>query len=152
FLDTTPGRAIDKAFVAHRIGEIATTYDVAGCAYDRWGMGELQRILADEGINLDLIPWGQGFQDMSPALDALEKLVLQKELRHPKNPVLDWCVSNAVAVMNPAGGRKLDKAKSTGRIDGLQATAMAIGLASRTPPKKQSVYRSRGVFSVDVAA
>jgi len=152
FIQATPGRAIDKAFVAHRIGEIVTAYDVAGCAYDRWGMGELQRILADEGIELELIPWGQGFQDMSPALDALEKLVLQKELRHPKNPVLDMCVANAVAVMNPAGGRKLDKAKSTGRIDGLQATAMAVGLASRTPPKKQSVYRSRGVFSVDVAA
>jgi hypothetical protein len=70
---------------------------------------------------------------------------------HPRNPVLDWCVSNAVVTMDAAGGRKLDKSKATGRIDGLQAAAMAIGLAARTPAKKPSVYQSRGVFTVDAA-
>jgi phage terminase large subunit-like protein len=70
----------------------------------------------------------------------------------PGQPVLDWCVANAIAVTDPAGGRKLDKAKSTGRIDALQALAMAVGLAARTTPKKPSVYRSRGVLSVDLAA
>lgn len=152
FIETTPGRAIDKAFVAHRLGEIVQTYDVAALAFDRWGMKELERILVDEGIKLTLEPWGQGWQDMGPALDATETAVLQKRLRHPKNPVLDMCVANAVAVSNPAGARKLDKAKSTTRIDGLQAAAMAIGLAARTPGKKPSVYRSRGVFTVDVSA
>lgn len=151
FLETTPGRAIDKAFVAHRIGQLVGTYDVQALAFDRWGMKELERILVDESIKLTLEPWGQGWQDMGPALDATETAVLQGKLRHPKNPVLDMCVANAVAVMNPAGARKLDKAKSTTRIDGLQAAAMAIGLAARTPPKKQSVYRSRGVFVVDAA-
>lgn len=148
FIETTPGRAIDKAFVVHQLGEIAGSYDVEGVAFDRWGMKEVERIMADEGLKLPMEPWGQGFQDMAPALDALEKLVLQGELRHPNNPVLDMCVANAIATMNPAGGRKLDKAKATGRIDGLQAAAMAIGLAARTPPKKQSVYRSRGLLIV----
>jgi len=151
FLETTPGRAIDKAFVAHRLGEIAATYDVAALAFDRWGMKELERILVDEGIKLNMEPWGQGWQDMGPALDATETVVLQGTLRHPKNPVLDMCVANAVAVTNPAGARKLDKAKSTTRIDGLQAAAMAIGLAARTPGKKASVYRTRGVLTVNAA-
>ncbi len=130
---------------------IAALYDVQGVAFDRWGMAEVQRIMADEGLKLEMVPWGQGWQDMGPSLDAVEKLVLQGELRQPKNPVLDMCVANAVASMNAAGARKLDKARATGRIDGLQAAAMAIGLAARTPPKKKSVYATRGVFTVDAA-
>ncbi len=152
FVETTPGRAIDKAFVAHRIGEVVAAYDVQALAYDRWGMKELERILVDEGIKLELTPWGQGWQDMGPALDATETVILQGDLRHPQNPCLDMCVANAVSVMNPSGARKLDKARSTSRIDGLQAAAMAIGLAARTPAKKKSVYRSRGIFTVDVSA
>jgi phage terminase large subunit-like protein len=149
FIEATPGRAIDKGFVVHRLGEIGATYDVQGVAFDRWGMKEAERIMADEGVKLPLTPWGQGFQDMSPALSAVETLVLLGELRHPCNPVLDWCVSNAVVTMDAAGGRKLDKSKATGRIDGLQAAAMAIGLAARTPPKRKSVYQSRGLFTVE---
>ena len=38
--------------------------------------------------------------------------------------------ANAVIERDPAGNRKLTKAKSTGRIDGLQALAMAMGAAS----------------------
>lgn len=151
YIEATPGRAIDKSFVVHRLGEIVSAYDVQACAFDRWGMAEVERIISDEGVNVNLTPWGQGWQDMAPALDALEKIVLQGELRHPKNPVLDMCVANAVAVTNPAGGRKLDKSRSTGRIDGLQAAAMAIGLAARTPAKKVSVYSTRGVFALGTA-
>lgn len=39
------------------------------------------------------------------------------------------CAVNAVVTRDPAGGRKLDKAKSSGRIDGLVALAMAFSLA-----------------------
>jgi phage terminase large subunit-like protein len=42
--------------------------------------------------------------------------------------VLAMCAANAVAVSDPAGNRKLDKAKATGRIDGLVALAMAEGV------------------------
>ncbi|MGZ8368122.1 MAG: terminase TerL endonuclease subunit, partial [Rhodoplanes sp.] len=45
-LEATPGRAIDKAFVVHRLGEIVADFDVQACAYDRWRMDEVQRLLA----------------------------------------------------------------------------------------------------------
>jgi phage terminase large subunit-like protein len=151
-LETTPGRAIDKSFVVHRLGEIVAGFKVVGCAYDRWKIDEVKRLLADEDIRLEMVEWGQGYRDMSPALDALETLVLQGRLRHPGNPVLDWCVANAVAITDPAANRKLAKDRSNGRIDGLVALAMAVGLSTRTTPKKPSVYRSRGLFTVDIAA
>jgi phage terminase large subunit-like protein len=65
---------------------------------------------------------------MSPAIDALEADLLIERIRHGGNPVLAMCAANAVAVSDPAGNRKLDKAKATGRIDGLVALAMAEGV------------------------
>jgi phage terminase large subunit-like protein len=152
FLETTPGRAIDKSFVVHRLGEIAADYKVEAVAYDRWGMPEFMRLMADEGLKLNMVEFGQGWKDMAPALNAIETLVLQGQLHHPDHPILNWCVANAVALSDPAGNRKLAKDRSIGRIDGLVAAVMAVGLAARTGPKKPSVYRSRGLLTVDVGA
>jgi phage terminase large subunit-like protein len=85
----------------------------------------------DKGDGLRLIPWGQGFKDMAPAIDALETAITERKLIHPNNPVLNWNMANAVAVMDPAGGRKLDKDKSRFRIDGAVALAMLTGIRSR---------------------
>ena len=49
---------------------------------------------------------------------------------HGNHPVLTMCAANAVVHQDPAGNRKLDKAKSRGRIDGLVALTMARGVAS----------------------
>jgi phage terminase large subunit-like protein len=81
---------------------------------------------------LRLVPWGQGFKDMAPAIDALESAVVERKLVHPNNPCLNWNMANAVAVMDPAGGRKLDKDKSRFRIDGAVALAMLMGYRARS--------------------
>ncbi|RYF44379.1 MAG: terminase large subunit, partial [Comamonadaceae bacterium] len=47
------------------------------------------------------------------------------------HPVLTMCAANATVTKDPTGARKLDKSRSTGRIDGMQAMAMAIGAACR---------------------
>jgi phage terminase large subunit-like protein len=65
---------------------------------------------------------------MAPAVDKLERLVVDHKLKHGNNPVLNMCAANAVAERDPAGNRKLNKAKSIGRIDGLVALAMALGV------------------------
>ena len=74
-------------------------------------------------------PFGQHYRHMTPALDALEIELLHGRLRHGDNPVLKMCARNAVVIPDAAGNRKLDKARSTGRIDGMVALAMAMGLA-----------------------
>jgi phage terminase large subunit-like protein len=65
---------------------------------------------------------------MVPAIDALEKDLLLGTMRHGNNPVLAMCAANAVVIPDAAGNRKFDKAKATGRIDGLVALAMAEGV------------------------
>lgn len=138
-LETTPGRAIDPAFVAHKIGELFQTYHVVGVAYDRYRIDELLRCFdaigleAQKGIGygLRLEPWGQGFADMTPAIDAFESAVVQADLKHDGHPLLTFCVMNAIAFSDPAGNRKLDKSASRFRIDGAVALAMALGLKAR---------------------
>ena len=137
------GRAIDYGFVARAIAEIAGDYEVRGLAYDRWRIDNLIRELDGIGLasyvdgkdavenGLRLVPFGQGFRDMAPAIDALEVSVIERRFAHDGNPVLGFCFSNVVAVTDPAGNRKLDKSKTRFRIDGAVAAAMAIGLKAR---------------------
>jgi phage terminase large subunit-like protein len=113
-------------------------------------VGQLHTVI-EAGIKMELIEHGQGWRDMGPAIDAVETAVLRRQLRHPGHPVLDMCVSNAVTVSDPTGARKLVKERTTGRIDGLIAARMAIGAASKIAPKKESIYKTRGIITVKVA-
>ena len=54
----------------------------------------------------------------------------ERALRHGDNPVLNMCAANAVVTRDPAGNRKLDKAKSYSKIDGMVALTMALGCMS----------------------
>jgi hypothetical protein len=128
FLRTTPGKVIDYDFVARDIGAICSGLGVSRIGFDRWRMDRMKGALERQGVELPLEPFGQGFVSMSPALDALEADLLNGTIRHGGHPVLAMCAANAVAVPDPAGNRKLDKSKATGRIDGMVALAMAEGV------------------------
>jgi len=149
-LRVSPGRSIDAAVVAMAIAELYGTYQVKGLAFDRWRVDDFLRELdrigmaaykdtiepqdpykLPRGVGLRLVPWGQGYRDMAPAVDALEHAVVERGLVHDGNPVLNWCMANAIATTDPAGNRKLDKEKSIFRIDGAVALAMMMGLRQR---------------------
>ena len=127
YLHTTPGATVDYEYVAQDIGAILGALDVRAIAYDRWRISLLQKEFDEQGITLPLVEFGQGFKDMSPALEALECELLNGRVAHGGHPVLTMCASNAVTAKDPAGNRKLDKHKATGRIDGMVALAMAFG-------------------------
>ncbi|MCM5558081.1 terminase large subunit [Pleomorphomonas sp. JP5] len=131
-LNTIPGAVIDPRYVAAEVARLHARFKIRKLAYDRWRIEDFKRALADEGIDdIELVPHGQGFRDMAPAVDRLERLVAERNLRHAMQPVLMWNAGNARAVPDPAGNRKLDKSKSTGRIDGIVALAMALNVAER---------------------
>ena len=148
WLTLTPGKSVGYDFVGQRIIELCEEMNVSCIKFDRWGMKELESELAHlgaEGLPFD--PHGQGFKDMTPALNALEAELLNGRIRHGGNPILTWCAANAVVDMDPAGNRKLNKKRATGRIDGLIALAMAIGGAV-VPTQDECVYNHRGLRSL----
>ncbi|WP_201451933.1 terminase large subunit [Rhodovarius lipocyclicus] len=129
-----PGRAIDRPWLVTWIARETEGLELAAVGHDRWGLKDLQAVMEREGVTLPLKEHGQGFKDMSPSINAFEAAVLKEELCHGGNALLRWAVSNAVVDTDPAGNRKLTKARAHGRIDPLIASVMAMGLASREPP------------------
>lgn len=146
FITATRGRAVDKKAVAQRLAQLCADYDVKVVAYDRWRMEDLKRILDDEGISLPLIGFGQGFQSMSPALDAMETLVLDGKLNHGGHPVLTWNCSNCVVDTDPAGNRKLSKKRSREKIDGMVALIMAVGVWSSEQKQEEIIINDNTLF------
>ena len=137
-----PGKTIDYAYVAQRIAELTGQYDIAALAYDRWRIDDLVRELdeaglgcwkaekeTDSGDGLKLVMFGQGFKDMAPAIEDIERAILDGKLRVRANPVLRWNVASVVTEEDPAGNRKFTKRKATGRIDGIVALCMAVRTA-----------------------
>lgn len=131
---TAPGKSVDYEFVAEHLRGVFDRFDVGKVAFDRWGFQHLKSWLLKAGFTEELIEerfeeFGQGYQSMSPALRALEGEILNGRLAHGGHPVLTMCAANAVVQMDPSGNRKLAKDKSRGRIDGMVALAMAMGVA-----------------------
>ena len=145
YLHSTPGATIDYEFVATDMAAILSGLNVQCVAFDRWRIDLLKKELDKIGCDVPLIPWGQGFKDMAPALDNLEAELLNARVNHGGHPVLTMCAANAIVVKDPAGGRKLDKGRATGRIDGLQAMAQAFGAAAQAIDQ-QELYAS-GAFT-----
>ncbi|APW48399.1 terminase large subunit [Rhodoferax antarcticus] len=130
-LRTTPGASVDYSFVATALAELLADLDVRAVAFDRWRIDVFKRELDNIGCDLPMVPFGQGFKDMAPALDALEAELLNRRIAHGGHPVLTMCAANATVTKDPAGGRKFEKSRSTGSIDGMQALAMALGAATK---------------------
>lgn len=129
FIRTIMGASIDYEVVAREMMDILVDCNVVAVAFDRWRFDLLQKEITELGFVLPLVPFGQGFKDMAPAIDSLETILLNEQIAHGGNPVLTMCMANARVEKDAAGNRKLNKAKATGRIDGAVALAMAIGVA-----------------------
>ena len=123
---TTPGATVDYEYVAQNILDILEEYHIGQIAFDRWRIDLIRKEFVKLGAELPLVECGQGFKDMSPAIDSVEAEILNGRFAHASHPVLNMCAANAIVTRDPAGNRKLDKSKATGRIDGMVALAMAM--------------------------
>jgi phage terminase large subunit-like protein len=133
-LMAAPGRSVDYEYIAEYLRGVCDRLDVRKIAFDRWGFKHLKPWLlkagfSDAEIEACFVEFGQGYQSMSPALRDLEAEILNGRMAHGQHPVLTMCAANAVVRADPAGNRKLDKARSAGRIDGMLALTMAHAAA-----------------------
>lgn len=129
YIHTTEGNVIHYGFIEKFIENLGKKFNIREIAFDRWGAVQMTQDLEDMGFTI--VPFGQGFKDMSPPTKELMKLVLEKRIAHGGNPVLRWNMDNVTIRQDPAGNIKADKAKSTEKIDGAIATIMALDRAIR---------------------
>lgn len=129
YLNTTEGNVIHYGFIEKFIEDLWQDYNIKEIAFDRWGAVQMTQNL--EGAGFTVVPFGQGYKDMSPPTKELMKLVLEKRIAHGGNPVLSWMMDNIHVRTDPAGNIKPDKEKSTEKIDGAVALIMALDRAIR---------------------
>jgi phage terminase large subunit-like protein len=139
WLHATPGNSTDYAYVEKRIYELMEELDVREIGADPWNARDLVTRLQTNAVPIFEVQ--QTMANLSTPSKALEKLILSRRLRHDGNPVMRWCVSNAVARTDANGNVAPDKKRSHEKIDGVSAvtTAMARALVATGP----SVYDTR---------
>jgi len=143
YVQATPGNVIDYAYIQNTIGELSYKYHIREIAFDRWGSNMLVERLSEMGLTV--VPFGQGYKDMSPASRAFYEELMKGNIIHGGNPVMKWMCGNVVIEQDPAGNIKPTKAKSKDKIDGVVAAIMALDRCIRHE-NEESVYDSRGLL------
>lgn len=143
FVKTTEGNVIHYGFIESFIEELGTMFNIKEIAFDRWGAVQMVQNL--EGLGFTVVPFGQGYKDMSPPTKELMKLALENRIAHGGHPVLKWMMDNIHVRTDPAGNIKPDKEKSTEKIDGAVALIMALDRSIRHE-NKESIYDNRGIL------
>lgn len=146
-LQTTEGNVVHYGYIEKFIERLGERFNIREIAFDRWGAVQMVQNL--EGMGFTVVPFGQGFKDMSPPTKELMKLVLEEKIAHGGHPVLRWMMDNIFIRTDPAGNIKPDKEKSTEKIDGAVATIMALDRAIRCGNDTgASVYDDRGILFI----
>lgn len=145
YLLTTEGNVVHYGFIEQFVEKLGERYNICEIAFDRWGAVQMVQNL--EGLGFTVVPFGQGFKDMSPPTKELMKLTLEQRIAHSGHPILRWMMDNIYIRTDPAGNIKPDKEKSTEKIDGAVATIMALDRAIRCGnDSSASVYDERGIL------
>jgi phage terminase large subunit-like protein len=145
YLQTTEGNVVHYGFIEKFIEKLGERFNIREIAFDRWGAVQMVQNL--ENMGFTVVPFGQGFKDMSPPTKELMQLTLERKLVHGGHPILRWNMDNVFIKTDPAGNIKADKEKSTEKIDGVIATIMALDRAIRCGSSlSESVNDNRGIL------
>jgi phage terminase large subunit-like protein len=103
--------------------------NISSVQFDRWRIRELKSAAEQTGFaqGADWVEVGQGYKDFSPRIESFETYLLQGKMRHGAHPLLNMSAANAIVVRDPANNRKIDKSKTSQRIDPLVAAVMSVG-------------------------
>ncbi len=144
-INATEGNVIHYDFIEHFIENLGKKYHILEIAFDRWGAVQMTQDL--EGMGFTVVPFGQGYKDMSPPTKEFYKLLMEGRIVHGGNPVMRWMAGNVVVDTDPAGNIKCTKAKSPEKIDGIVATIMALERCIRHQ-NVECVYDERGLIVI----
>lgn len=147
----TPGPIVDQDYVKAWVLEQRSRYDVRDIAFDPAQSWKLVAELIGEGVpeakddRPGVLAFPQAWTSMHGATKETEDAVTVQRLRHGGNPVARWMFRNVVIRENATGLRRIDKAKSPEKVDGMVALVMAV--ARIAAGGASSVYETRGVLT-----
>lgn len=136
FVRTTEGNATDYKQVKQEVLDILKQYQVRLFAADPTSCGEFLEWLKRAGVKT--YPVRQSDIGLiSAGAKNLESMILNKTLFHHGDPVLNWCMQNALIKVDFYENIRPMKSSETGRIDPVVclvfATAVATVILDQTP-------------------
>ncbi|PTX04613.1 terminase large subunit [Pararhodobacter aggregans] len=134
---TTPGNVTDYRMIEAHIRDLAELYQLREIAFDPHYAGMLMTSLGEDGF--PVVAFRQGWVTMGPAIKELERAILAGKFRHGGHPVLRWNFANIAIQDDGKGNKSFNKSKSSEKIDGAVATAMAVARAAQGEDNR-SVY------------
>ena len=141
-LIATDGDIVDYSFIRKKIQELHSHYNIKEVILDRWNAISISvQLQEQDGFNVGF--FGQGYRSMSAPCKQLEAMIMGKRLRHGGHPVLRFNATGVACQEDAAGNIKLNKSRSSTKIDGLVSTVMGIGRANATTDGADSVYESQ---------
>lgn len=148
FLNVTEGNVVDYGAIEEFIVHLGEQFNIREICFDRWNATYLtQRLEGEHGFTM--VQFGQGFASMSAPTKEFEKLVLERRIAHNGHAILRWNIDNIIIRRDAADNIKIDKAKSTEKVDGAVALVMSLDRAIRCGASPtESVYDSRGLIFI----
>lgn len=123
----TDGNVVDHTFIIRDVIELSRKFNIRGIAYDRALAyhGTIQELMK---ADVKVLPFSQALMTISVPTKEVGKEIFAGTLEHDRNPVLRWMNSNVVLYVDSSGNFKINKGKSTEKVDGMVALVMSYGL------------------------
>lgn len=154
-LHAPPGKVVRMDFVAARLAEVTTDFNIRALAYDSYAFQKNFASAMDEmGLTIPIVEHPQGGKRrgkptedqaamakaegreppqglwMPGSIRELEALLLDGRIRMKRNPVLRSAALSATLERDPFDNYWFSKRKAVNRIDAIVALAMAVGAAT----------------------
>jgi phage terminase large subunit-like protein len=143
YLIATPGNMVDYAEVEKVVIKQYYQNKTKHVEYDRKFSGVLVQNLQKEDIELS--PFVQTLMNYTSPTKEFMRLVMSGKLRVGNNPILKWMLSGCVAITDTNENIRLDKSRSTKRIDGIIASIMALAGTMGAEESNDSKYNDPNV-------
>ncbi len=126
-IEQTDGDVTDYAVIEAAVLDAIARFNVQTIGYDRWNASDLVNRLVEQEV--PLIEFVQGPKSYHPAMQALERAYVGRNVAHGGDPVLTWCASNLVARRDQNLNMAPDRKRSADKIDDMVALLMAVGVS-----------------------
>ncbi|MGD6897118.1 terminase large subunit [Bacillus infantis] len=121
WITATEGEIVDYKYLKKYIYDFVKEHKlvVKEVCVDEWNALQLATEMSEDGYKTATV--SQTIKGLAPATKDFRDKVYQLKVIHDDNPVINWAMGNAVTIMDSNENFKIDKSKSTERIDPVAA-------------------------------
>lgn len=115
----------------HEVETLSQGYPIEAVVADRFKQAEVGEAMDAAGWRHEVVWRGMGWWSAGEDCNRFRREVYDHKVRTAPTLLMRHAIADACVMTDPAGSQKLAKGKSTGKIDALAATILAVAESSR---------------------